>query len=150
MSYRALSDQEAYWRPSNQMGVMNTDLAKQLEASTLGARLWRLAPGQASTRHRHQETTELYVLLEGTGRIRVDADLHTLEPLSSLLVEPDTIRQLFNDTNADQLWLVVGAPPEPANTLEMTPEKLALLYPDGPKALPPELEPPHPPKTGKR
>src|SRR4051812_3660550 len=25
---------------------------KQLDANTLGARLWRLAPGQASTRHR--------------------------------------------------------------------------------------------------
>jgi hypothetical protein len=34
---------------------------------------------------------------------------------------------------------VVGAPPEPANTLEMTDEQLAFRYPDGPKALPPEL-----------
>ena len=30
---------------------------------------------------------------------------------------------------------------EPANTLEMTPEQLAELYPDGPQALPPELTP---------
>lgn len=139
MSYRLLSPEAALWRPSNQMGVLNTDLAKQLEASTLGARLWRLHPGQASTRHRHRVTTELYVLLEGAGRIRVGRDLHTVEPLSSLLVEPGAVRQLFNDTDADQLWLVVGAPPEPANTLEMTDEELAWRYPDGPKALPPEL-----------
>jgi hypothetical protein len=39
-------------------------------------------------------------------------------------------------------WLVVGAPAEPANTLEMTPDDLAFLYPDGPKALPPELAEP--------
>jgi hypothetical protein len=45
----------------------------------------------------------------------------------------------YNDTDADALWLVVGAPPEAANTLEMTAEQLAHLYPDGPKALPPEL-----------
>lgn len=140
MSYRMLRAEEAFWRLSNQMGVMNTDLAKQLKASPLGARLWRLRPGQASTRHRHRVTTELYVLLEGTGRIRVGPDLHTLGPLSSLLLEPGEIRQLFNDTDADQLWLVVGAPPEPANTLEMTDEELAWLYPDGPKALPPELQ----------
>ena len=140
MSYRTLAAEDAFWRPSNQMGVMNTDLAKQLEARTLGARLWRLSPTQASTRHRHRETTELYVLLEGTGRMRVAGDLLTLEPLSSVLVEPGTIRQLFNDTDVDQLWLVVGAPPEPGNTLEMTPEQLAWIYPDGPKALPPELE----------
>ncbi len=142
MSYRLLSAERAFWRPSNQLGVLNTDLAKQLEASALGARLWRLHPGQASTRHRHRITTELYVLLEGTGRIRVEQDLHTLEPLSSLLVEPDEVRQLFNDTDADQLWLVVGAPPEAANSLEMTGQELAWLYPDGPKALPPELHAP--------
>jgi quercetin dioxygenase-like cupin family protein len=121
------------------MKVENTDLAKQLEAETLGARMWRLHPGQASTRHRHPAQHELYVVLEGTGRVRVDDEVLTLEPLSALLVEPEHLRQLFNDTEADALWLVVGAPAEPANTLEMTPERLAFMYPEGPKALPPEL-----------
>jgi uncharacterized cupin superfamily protein len=139
MGYRVLPAADAFWRPSNQMQVLNTDLAKQLGAETLGARLWRLRPGQASTRHRHTRETELYVVLEGTGRIRVDGDLLTLEPLSALLVEPRTIRQVFNDTDADALWLVVGTPPEFVNTLEMTPEQLADMYPDGPRALPPEL-----------
>ncbi len=102
MSYRILPASDSFWRPSNQMGVMNTDLAKQLQAATLGARLWRLAPGQASTRHRHRHTHELYLLILGTGRIRIGDDLHTLE---------------------------------------MTDETLAWLYPNGPKALPPELKP---------
>src|SRR3954447_14308047 len=130
---------DAFWRPSNQMGVLNTDLAKQLGATALGARLWRLKPGQASPRHRHKTQTELYVVLEGTGRMRVGEELHTLAPLSAVLVEPRELRQVFNDTGEDALWLVVGAPQEAANTLEMTPEQLADLYPDGPKALPPEL-----------
>ena len=94
-------------------------------------------PGLHPPSPRGQE--ELYVLLEGTGRIRVEDDLHTLAPLSALVIEPGTVRQVFNDTDADALWLVAGAPPEAANTLEMTPEQLAQLYPDGPKALPPEL-----------
>lgn len=139
MSYRVLHAEDALWRPSNQMGVLNTDLAKQLASSTLGARLWRLAPGQASTRHRHAQTAELYVLLEGTGRIRAGGELLTLSPLSAVLVEPHTIRQVFNDTDSAQLWLIVGAPPEGANTLEMTEDTMAFMYPDGPKALPPEL-----------
>jgi uncharacterized cupin superfamily protein len=139
MAYRVLPAADAFWRPSNQMGVLNTDLGKQLGAATLGARLWRLAPGQASTKHRHAEQDELYVLLEGQGRVRVDDELLTLEPLSALYVEAATARQVFNDTTDDALWLVVGAPPEAANTLEMTAEQLARLYPDGPKALPPEL-----------
>jgi mannose-6-phosphate isomerase-like protein (cupin superfamily) len=140
VAFRLLRSADAFWRPSNQMGIDNTDLAKQLEARTLGARLWRLRPGQASTMHRHRETAELYVLLEGRGRIRVDDDLLELEPMDTLLVESEHVRQIFNDTDAEQLWLVVGSPPEQANTLEMTPEQLAELYPEGPKAMPPELD----------
>jgi uncharacterized cupin superfamily protein len=137
--YRLLRPDEAHWRESNQMKVLNTDLARQLGAETLGARLWRLHPGQASTRHRHRETHELYVLLEGVGRMRAGDEVLSLEPLGAVLVEPRTVRQLFNDTDADQVWLIAGAPPGPANTLEMTEEQLRDLYPDGPKAMPPEL-----------
>jgi uncharacterized cupin superfamily protein len=145
VAFRLLRAAEAFWRPSNQMSVQNTDLGRQLEAVSLGARLWRLTPGQASTKHRHDEQEELYVLLEGTGRARVDAEVLTLAPLDTLLVEPSSIRQLFNDTEADQLWLVVGAPPiEIASTLEMSEEELRWMYPDGPKALPPELGGPEP------
>ena len=122
------------------MGVENTDLARQLEAQTLGARLWRLHPGEASTKHRHFEMHELYVLLEGQGRMRVDDELITLEPLSAVLVEPEHVRQLFNDTDSDALWLVAGAPREGvSSTLEMSERQLSAMYPDGPKALPPEL-----------
>ncbi len=140
MPARVLHAEDAHWRPSNQMGVLNTDLAKQLDGGPLTARFWLLEPGQASTRHRHVAQTELYVVIEGTGRMRVaDDGPLTLAPRSCVLVEPDTVRQVFNDTDQPALWLVVGTPPELANTLEMTAEQLAQLYPDGPRALPPEL-----------
>jgi uncharacterized cupin superfamily protein len=141
MSYSVLGANEAFWRPSNQMGVLNTDLAKQLGATNMGARFWRLRPGQASTKHRHRDTHELYVVIDGVGRIRVDDDLLELPRLSSLLVTPESVRQVFNDTDTDVLWLVFGTPNEAANTLEMSEETVAFLYPDGPKALPPELVP---------
>jgi uncharacterized cupin superfamily protein len=139
MSHRLLRADDAFWRESNQMRVLNTDLGRQLEASSLGARLWRLRPGEASTRHRHVRQEELYMLLEGQGRIRVDEEVLELAPLDALLVEPDAVRQVFNDTGAEALWLVVGAPPEGANTLEMSEAQLRRLYPEGPRVLPPEL-----------
>jgi len=139
MAHRLLRADDAFWRESNQMRVLNTDLAKQLEAARLGARLWRLRPGQASTWHRHEQEEELYVVLEGRGRIRVDEETLELGRLDSLLVEPDSMRQVFNDTDTDALWLVVGAPQSPANTLEMSEAQLRALYPEGPRALPPEL-----------
>ena len=78
-------------------------------------------------------------MLEGEGRIRIGEDSLVLPRLSAVYVEPDSVRQIFNDGEADTLWLVMGAPQEAANTLEMSEETLAFLYPDGPKALPPEL-----------
>jgi len=140
VAYRVLKSADAFWRRSNQMQTPNTDLGGQLEASALGARLWRLEPGKASTQHRHLTQEELYVLLEGEGRVRVGGEVLTLQPLDTLLVDPDTARQLFNDTDDDQLWLVVGAPREEiTSTLEMSEEQLRHMYPEGPKALPPEL-----------
>jgi uncharacterized cupin superfamily protein len=143
MTAHVLHADDAFWRPSNQMGVLNCDLGKQLEADPLAARFWRLTPGQASTKHRHTTQTELYVVLEGTGRMRIGPDdsveALTLAPLSTVLVGPDEVRQVFNDTDADALWLVVGTPPELADTLQMTAEQLAWMYPDGARARPPEL-----------
>ena len=140
MGYSVLRAEEAVWRPSNQMGVQNTNLGAQLGATTLSARVWLLAPGQASTRHRHRTAHELYVLVAGVGRVRVGDELLTLEAGDALLVEPETVRQLFNDTREEQRWLIVSAPTEPvSSTLEMTPDDLEFMYPDGPRALPPEL-----------
>ena len=137
---KVLGAAEAFWRPSNAMGVPNTNLAEQLGAEGFGARLWRLAPGQASTRHRHIDSVELYLLLEGTGRMRVGKELLTLAPLSAVLVEPDEVRQVFNDTDADALWFVLATPTEAfSSTLEMSEDVIARLYPDGLTALPPEL-----------
>ena len=140
MGYSVLRAQEAVWRPSNQMAVQNTNLGAQLGATTLSARVWLLAPGQASTRHRHRTAHELYVLLAGVGRVRVGDELLTLGAGDALLVEPEIVRQLFNDTGEEQRWLIVSAPTEPfSSTLDMTPDDLEFMYPEGPRALPPEL-----------
>jgi len=138
MSFRVLHPGDVDWRASG-VGPRTADLAGQLGTAALSARLWRIAPREALARHRHRAETELYVVLEGTGRIRVDDDLLTLAPLSALLVEPSSVRQIFNDTNGDALWLVAGSEREFSSSLELTAEQLAHIYPDGPKALPPEL-----------
>jgi len=60
--------------------------------------------------------------------------------MTAVAVDPESVRQVFNDTAADQLWLIIGAPAEPAPTEDDIP----YMYPDGAQALPPELagEPP--------
>jgi hypothetical protein len=56
------------------------------------------------------------------------------------------LRQIFNDTEAESLWLIVGAP-----ELEFEPgvvPDMSMYYPVDPKQLPPELKGAEwPPKT---
>jgi quercetin dioxygenase-like cupin family protein len=140
MAFRVLNPGDYDWRVTNPLGVVNANLARQLGSHDLALRLWRLSPGQAIPRHRHQFQSELYLLLSGSGRIRVDGTLLRLEPMSAVLVEPASLRQVFNDTDAESLWLIAGAPLEsfPINA-EGYETELGHLYPDGVEALPPEL-----------
>ena len=130
--YRVLLQGEAHWRESNIMKIPNTDLAEQLGARKLGARLWRLPPFSANTWHRHVEQEELYFVLEGTGRLRVGTDTLTIPTYGAVLVPPSCLRQVFNDTLEDVLWLVCGAPRHEV-------AERADLYPEDPRQLPAEL-----------
>ena len=59
MSPRILPAADAFWRPSNQMGVLNTDLAKQLEArrSARGCGGWRPGRPRRSTATRRRPSS---------------------------------------------------------------------------------------------
>jgi mannose-6-phosphate isomerase-like protein (cupin superfamily) len=108
-----------------------------------GARLWRLPPKSANTLHKHpamRDAEEFYFVLEGTGRLRVGDQTLTVPKYGGVLVGPDQLRQVFNDTDAEVLWLIVGAPEE----LEFLPgaktkPNMSLIYPVDPKQLPKEL-----------
>jgi len=139
MGFRLLESDDMHWRPTNVLCAENVDLAIDLGADELGARLWRFRPGEASLAHRHREQQELYLVLEGTGRIRIAGDVLTLQPMTALVVDRETVRQVFNDTPNDQLWLVIGAPRERFKISELSEDERAHLYPDGLTSLPPEL-----------
>ena len=72
----------------------------------------RLPPRSANTLHKHIRQEEFYLVLEGTGRLRVGEETLTVPRYGAVLVGPDQLRQVFNDTDAEVLWLIVGAPEE--------------------------------------
>lgn len=79
-------------------------------------------------------------MLEGTGRLRVGDETLTVPKYGGVLVGPDQLRQVFNDTDAEVLWLIIGAPEE-TEFLPGAKTKLDLsrIYPADPKQLPKEL-----------
>jgi len=145
--YVVLLPSEQAWRESNIMKIPNTNLLEQLGGSPqMGGRLWRLPPFSANTWHKHLDQWEFYFVLEGTGRMRVGRNTLSVPHYGSVLVAPHTLRQIFNDTADEVLWLIVGAPPDGSGARSAT---TADFYPEDPKRLPPELAGRvWPPKTG--
>jgi uncharacterized cupin superfamily protein len=132
--YSVLLPEDATWRESNMMKIPNTNLAEQLGSGKIGVRLWRLPPFSANTWHRHIEQDEIYFVLEGTGRLRVGVDTLTVPRHGAVLVRPQSLRQVFNDTQEEVLWLIFGAPRH-----EATADPSA-FYPENPRQLPAELQ----------
>jgi mannose-6-phosphate isomerase-like protein (cupin superfamily) len=135
--YFLIKPEDLFWRPSNMMKIPNADFLERTGSEILGARLWRFPPKSAGTFHRHPKMEEFYFVVEGTGRIRIGEETLTVPKHGGLLVGPEHLRQVFNDTDTDVLWLIVGAPEkelEPGETLDQK-----LLYPVDPTQLPKEL-----------
>ena len=138
--YHLINPEDLTWRISRMMKIPNADFLERTGSENLSARLWRLPPRSANTLHKHLRQEEFYFVLEGTGRMRVGDVTLTVPKYGGVLVGPEEIRQVFNDTDAEVLWLVVGAPEE----LEFLPgattkPDLALIYPTDPTQLPEEL-----------
>ena len=138
--YHVIRPEDLSWRPSNLMRIPNADYLERTGSENIGARLWRLPPKSANTLHKHIRSEEFYFVLEGTGRMRVGDDTLTVPKYGGVLVGPNELRQVFNDTDAEVLWLSVGAPEEweflPG---AQTKPDMSLIYPVDPKQLPKEL-----------
>jgi mannose-6-phosphate isomerase-like protein (cupin superfamily) len=136
--YFLIKPEDLFWRPSNMMKIPNADFLERTKSEILGARLWRLPPRSANTLHRHPKMEEFYFVVEGVGRIRIGNETLTVPQHGGLLVGPEQLRQVFNDTNEPVLWLIVGAPEKELEAGETLDQKL--LYPVEPTQLPKELE----------
>ena len=134
-----ITPDDLHWRLSEMMKIPNADFLERTKSENLGARLWRLPPNSANTLHKHIWAEEFYFVLEGVGRIRVGDETLTVPKHGGVLVGPDQLRQVFNDTETDALWPIVGGPEE----LEFLPgaktkPDMSLIYPVDPKQLPKE------------
>jgi len=138
--YFPIKPEDLEWRLSNLMRIPNADFLERTGTENLSARLWRLPPGSASTLHKHVRQEEFYFVLEGVGRMRVGGETLTVPKHGGVLVGPKPLRQVFNDTDAETLWLIIGAPEELEFLPGATPKPdLSLIYPEDPTQLPPQL-----------
>jgi mannose-6-phosphate isomerase-like protein (cupin superfamily) len=139
--YRLIRPEDLAWRPSNKMKIPNADFLERTGSGNLSARLWRLPPWSANTLHKHIRQEEFYFVLEGVGRIRIGDETLSVPRHGGVLVGPEQLRQVFNDTESEVLWLIVGAPEETEVLPAPKPDfDFSLLYPVDPTQLPKELD----------
>jgi mannose-6-phosphate isomerase-like protein (cupin superfamily) len=85
-----------------------------LAAERTGVTLFRLLPGKRSPfTHRHTDAEEVYVVLSGSGRVKLDDELLDIGPLDSIRVAPATARAF--EAGPDGLEFLAFGPHHPAD-----------------------------------
>jgi mannose-6-phosphate isomerase-like protein (cupin superfamily) len=85
-----------------------------LEMQSTGAMYLRFpAGGRSPFTHRHEEAEEVYVVLRGSGRAKLDDDLVDLRPLDAVRVAARTARAF--EAGPDGLELLAFGPRHPGD-----------------------------------
>ena len=94
---------------------------ENLECGKLGLSYQRLAPNvRYSFGHKHAKQEEVYVVVEGSGRVKLDDEVRDVRQWDAVRVGSETIRCF--EAGEDGLALIaVGAPFEGKNDAEMIP-----------------------------
>jgi mannose-6-phosphate isomerase-like protein (cupin superfamily) len=70
-----------------------------------------LEPDQATERHHHRATEEIYFVLKGSGRMEVDGDMRTVRPGDAILIPPGAWHTLDNNGSSELRILCCCSPP---------------------------------------
>ena len=70
-----------------------------------------LEPGQATERHYHRESEEIYVVTKGAGVLEIDGETRRVRPGEAVLIPPGAWHQLENDGTSELRILCCCAPP---------------------------------------
>ena len=83
---------------------------KRLGSRDLGISHWRYAPDLRSPgAHSHREQEEAYVVVAGSGRVRLDDEIRDIGPWDVVRVAPETVRAF--EAGPDGLeYIAVGGP----------------------------------------
>ena len=86
---------------------------KQLGSRDLGVSHWRYAPNLRNPgAHSHREQEEAYVVVAGSGRVRLDDEIRDIRRWDVIRVAPEVVRAFEAGPDGLELIAVGGAKPE--------------------------------------
>ena len=91
----------------------------ELELGKLGMSYQRLAPDfRVPFGHKHEAQEEVYVVVNGSGRIKLDDEVVDLNQWDAVRIEKDTMRCV--EAGADGIeFIAIGAPYDGSNDAQM-------------------------------
>jgi quercetin dioxygenase-like cupin family protein len=82
---------------------------EEVGAETTGFAFYKLKPGARQPfGHRHEQAEEVYVVLAGGGRVRLDDEVREIGPLDAIRVSPPVVRAF--EAGDDGLTLLAFGP----------------------------------------
>jgi mannose-6-phosphate isomerase-like protein (cupin superfamily) len=82
---------------------------KDLDAERTGVSHQRLKPGQRNPfGHKHEEAEEVYIVIAGSGRMKLDDEIVEVETLDAIRVSPEVVRAFEAGDDGIEV-LAVGA-----------------------------------------
>ena len=70
-----------------------------------------LEPGQATERHYHGHTEEIYLVTKGSGELEVDGESRRVRPGDAILIPPRAWHTLENNGTSELTILCMCSPP---------------------------------------
>jgi quercetin dioxygenase-like cupin family protein len=94
-------------------GVEGRFSRKQLGSRDLGVSHFRYGPDiRSSAGHSHREQEEAYVVVAGSGRVRLDDEVHDIRRWDVIRVAPEVIRAFEAGPDGLELIAIGGPKPE--------------------------------------
>jgi mannose-6-phosphate isomerase-like protein (cupin superfamily) len=82
---------------------------RDLEAESIGLAFHRVKPGcRQAFAHRHQQAEEIYVVVSGRGRVKLDDEVRDVEQMDAIRVSPRVARAF--EAGPEGLELLVFGP----------------------------------------
>jgi len=116
MGFHVIRPDDEVWEDrENQQGIVRrvADVTTAGGLTQSRARIWRYPPHSRGRRHRELAQEEVFVVLEGTLTMLLDdpPERVDLPPHSVVAVEIGTGLQMRNESDAEVVVFVYGAPP---------------------------------------
>lgn len=97
---------------ANKFDAQTGAIGSKLGASKLGYNLTVVPPGKSAfPLHNHHVNEELFIVLEGTGQLRVGPDIYDIKPQDVIACPPggpETAHQIVNNSKEDLKYLAIS------------------------------------------